>query len=53
MEYLQAYKFELPPTGAQAQQMRRFAGACRFVLTTLSTGDNLAPLNALAHARAE
>jgi putative transposase len=31
MERLQAYKFELSPTGAQAQQMRRFAGACRFV----------------------
>ncbi|MYM92438.1 RNA-guided endonuclease InsQ/TnpB family protein [Duganella vulcania] len=28
---LQAFKFELMPTGAQAFNMRRFAGACRFV----------------------
>jgi len=31
MERLQAYKFELMPTGEQARKMRRFAGACRFV----------------------
>lgn len=28
---LQAFKFELMPTGDQARDMRRFAGACRFV----------------------
>jgi transposase len=28
---LQAYKFELRPDGAQRQQMRCFAGSCRFV----------------------
>ena len=28
---LQAYLFELKPTGEQQRQMRRFAGACRFV----------------------
>jgi putative transposase len=28
---LQAFKFELRPSGAQRQQMRRFAGSCRFV----------------------
>lgn len=28
---LQAYKFELAPNGAQARDMRRFAGSCRFV----------------------
>jgi putative transposase len=27
----QAFKFELMPTGRQRRQMRRFAGACRFV----------------------
>ncbi|WP_168787370.1 RNA-guided endonuclease InsQ/TnpB family protein [Paraburkholderia aromaticivorans] len=31
MERLQAYKFELIPTGEQTRKMRRFAGACRFV----------------------
>ena len=31
MERLQAYKFELIPTGEQARKMRRFAGVCRFV----------------------
>ncbi|SAL19990.1 transposase [Caballeronia choica] len=31
MERLQAFKFELMPTGAQARKMRCFAGACRFV----------------------
>ena len=31
MERLQAFKFELQPNGEQAQQMRRFAGSCRFV----------------------
>lgn len=31
MKRLQAYKFELHPTGAQRQQMRCFAGSCRFV----------------------
>jgi putative transposase len=28
---LQAYKFELQPGGEQEREMRRFAGACRFV----------------------
>ena len=28
---LQAYRFELQPNGEQQRQMRRFAGACRFV----------------------
>lgn len=28
---LQAFKYELMPTGAQQRQMRRFAGSCRFV----------------------
>jgi len=31
MQILCAYKFELLPTGEQARNMRRFAGACRFV----------------------
>ncbi len=31
MERLQAFKFELMPTGEQARKMRQFAGACRFV----------------------
>ncbi len=31
MQRLQAFKFELMPNGAQARQMRRFVGACRFV----------------------
>lgn len=31
MQRLQAYKFELQPNGEQVRQMRRFAGACRFV----------------------
>ncbi len=31
MQRLQAYKFELMPDGAQARDMRRFAGSCRFV----------------------
>jgi putative transposase len=31
MQRLQAYKFELMPTGEQTRKMRRFAGACRFV----------------------
>lgn len=31
MERMQAYKFELMPTGDQARSMRRFAGSCRFV----------------------
>jgi putative transposase len=31
MQRLQAFKFELRPNGQQARQMRRFAGACRFV----------------------
>jgi putative transposase len=28
---LQAFKFELCPSGAQRRQMRCFAGSCRFV----------------------
>src|ERR1700722_4755868 len=31
MQRLQAYKYELMPTGNQQRDMRRFAGACRFV----------------------
>ena len=31
MQRLQAYKFELQPTGEQTRDLRRFAGACRFV----------------------
>lgn len=31
MQRLQAFKYELMPDGAQARDMRRFAGACRFV----------------------
>jgi putative transposase len=31
MQRLQAYKFELRPTGEQQRAMRRFAGACRFI----------------------
>ena len=31
MQRLQAFKYELMPDGAQQRQMRRFAGACRFV----------------------
>lgn len=31
MQRLQAFKYELRPNGRQRRQMRRFAGACRFV----------------------
>jgi putative transposase len=31
MRQLQAFKYELRPTGEQQRQMRRFAGSCRFV----------------------
>ena len=31
MQRLQAYQFELMPNGQQQRNMRRFAGACRFV----------------------
>ncbi|HHW4679839.1 MAG TPA: RNA-guided endonuclease InsQ/TnpB family protein [Xylella sp.] len=31
MQRLQAFKYELMPTGEQQRTMRRFAGACRFV----------------------
>ena len=31
MQRLQAFKYELMPTGVQQRQMRRFAGSCRFV----------------------
>ncbi|AIC11700.1 RNA-guided endonuclease InsQ/TnpB family protein [Xylella fastidiosa] len=31
MERLQAFKFQLKPNGQQERDMRRFAGACRFV----------------------
>ncbi|MDN0075484.1 transposase [Crenobacter sp. SG2303] len=31
MQRLQAFKYELMPTGEQQRDMRRFAGACRFV----------------------
>ncbi|MBU0091869.1 RNA-guided endonuclease InsQ/TnpB family protein [Escherichia coli] len=32
MKRLQAFKFQLRPGGQQEREMRRFAGACRFVL---------------------
>jgi putative transposase len=31
MQRIQAYKYELMPTGDQQRDMRRFAGSCRFV----------------------
>jgi putative transposase len=31
MQRLQAFRHELRPDGRQERQMRRFAGACRFV----------------------
>jgi len=31
---LQAFKYELMPTGEQQRKMRRFAGSCRFVFNT-------------------
>ncbi|EHR6806654.1 helix-turn-helix domain-containing protein, partial [Salmonella enterica] len=31
MKRLQAFKFQLRPDGQQEREMRRFAGACRFV----------------------
>ncbi|MGM0690827.1 MAG: helix-turn-helix domain-containing protein, partial [Pseudomonadota bacterium] len=31
MQRLQAFKYELMPTGDQQRRMRRFAGSCRFV----------------------
>ncbi|EJD6329905.1 virulence protein [Proteus mirabilis] len=31
MKRLQAFKFQLRPNGQQEREMRRFAGACRFV----------------------
>jgi putative transposase len=31
MQRLQAFRFEIMPNGQQERQMRRFAGACRFV----------------------
>lgn len=31
MKRLQAFKFQLRPDGQQVREMRRFAGACRFV----------------------
>ena len=31
MQRLQAFKCELMPNGQQERQLRRFAGACRFV----------------------
>ncbi|MEE4463495.1 helix-turn-helix domain-containing protein, partial [Azotobacter chroococcum] len=31
MQRLQAFKYELMPTGEQQRQMRRFAGSCRLV----------------------
>src|SRR5574343_245965 len=31
MQRLQAFKYELMPSGEQLRQMRRFAGSCRFV----------------------
>ena len=34
MKRLQAFKFELRPSGAQRGQLRCFAGSCRFVYNT-------------------
>lgn len=31
MQRLQVFQYELMPNGQQKQQMRRFAGSCRFV----------------------
>lgn len=31
MQCLQAFKYELMPSGHQHRQMHRFAGACRYV----------------------
>ncbi|MFS8981422.1 helix-turn-helix domain-containing protein, partial [Cupriavidus necator] len=31
MQLLQAFKYELIPSGDQQRDMRRFAGSCRFV----------------------
>jgi putative transposase len=31
MQLLQAFKYELMPTGEQTRKMRRFAASCRFV----------------------
>ena len=31
MQKLQAFKYELQPTGEQKRSMRSFAGSCRFV----------------------
>ncbi|MDM9653271.1 helix-turn-helix domain-containing protein, partial [Pseudomonas wenzhouensis] len=31
MQRLQAFKYELMPTGEQQRLMHRFAGSCRFV----------------------
>ena len=36
MQRLQAFKYELMPTGEQQRNMRRFAGACRFVFNQAS-----------------
>ncbi|ASQ63065.1 TPA: helix-turn-helix domain-containing protein [Shigella flexneri] len=33
MKRLQVFKFRLRPGGQQAREMRRFAGACRFVFS--------------------
>ena len=37
MQRLQAFKYELMPTGEQQRQMRRFAQACRFVFNKALT----------------
>lgn len=40
MKRLQAFKFQLKPSGQQEREMRRFAGACRFVFNRALTLQN-------------
>lgn len=40
MKRLQAFKFQLKPGGQQEREMRRFAGACRFVFNRALTLQN-------------
>jgi len=43
MKRRQAFKFELMPNGAQMRDMRRFAGACRFVYNKALAHQNESP----------
>ncbi|MGP4258669.1 helix-turn-helix domain-containing protein, partial [Escherichia coli] len=40
MKRLQAFKFQLRPGGQQECEMRRFAGACRFVFNRALAGND-------------